>query len=179
MSMPAPLSDFLSHHHVEYSILKHKPTPGSLEVAQAAAIPLQQLVYAVMLQQLPQPSGHSNTVPTVQQNMLMALIPASHHLDDSKVAAALGHPFRVIDRQNLKATFKECQPGVIPGLGQPFNLPMLADTRLFQVPQLYLEDGDNTELIKIMQSQFLTLMSSVPRHDLCVSRHHKPFRTIN
>ena len=178
MSMPAPLSNFLNHHHVEYSILKHKPTPGSLEVAQAAAIPLQQLVYAVMLQQSPQPP-HNDKDPMTHQKMLMALIPASHHLDENKVTAALGQPFRIVDRQNLKATFKECQPGVIPGLGQPFNLPMLADTRLFQVPQLYLEDGDNTELIKIMQSQFLTLMSSVPRHDLCISPHHKPNRTIN
>ncbi|MEH6649757.1 MAG: YbaK/EbsC family protein [Motiliproteus sp.] len=178
MSMPAPLSDFLNHHHVEYSILKHKPTPGSLEVAQAAAIPLQQLVYAVMLQQISPKSSQDNaSIPP--QDMLMVLIPASHHLDDDKVTAALGQPFRVIDRQNLKATFKECQPGVIPGLGQPFNLPMLADTRLFQVPQLYLEDGDNTELIKIMQSHFLTLMSSVPRHDLCVNRNNKPNRTIN
>jgi Ala-tRNA(Pro) deacylase len=158
MTMSAPMSNFLTHHHIDYSILKHKPTPGSLEVAQAAAIPLQQLVYSIVLQQQQRP-----------EKQLLALIPASHHLDMDKVTQALGQPYQIIDRQDLRTTFQDCQPGIIPGLGQPFNLNTVTDIRLFQMPQLYLEDGDNTELIKLKQQQFVTLMSSCPRYDLCKS----------
>lgn len=158
MSMPAPMSDYLIDHHIDYSILKHKPTPGAFDIAQVASIPLQHLVYSIVLQQQHQP-----------KQRLLALIPASHHLDMDKVSRALGQPYRIVDRQDLRATFHDCQPGIIPGLGQPFNLETLIDTRLFQVPQLYLEDGDNTELIKLKQTQFQTLMHGCQRYDLCTS----------
>ncbi|MEH6471788.1 MAG: YbaK/EbsC family protein [Halopseudomonas sp.] len=156
MSMPIPISQYLSHHRVDYAILKHKPTPGAWETAQAAAIPLEQLVHSIVLQQ----QQH-------QENLLMVLIPASHQLDIAKVRRATGEPYRLLERPSIKAIFQDCQPGVIPGLGQPFDLEMLTDIRLFQVPQVYLEDGDATELIKLQHPQFLTLMSSAPRHDLC------------
>ena len=168
MTMPAPMSEFLTHHHVDYSILKHKPTPGSLDIAQVASIPLQQLVYSIVLQQQANP-----------ECQLLVLIPASHHLDMGKVSQALGQPYRIVDRQDLRATFQSCQPGIIPGLGQPFNLDTVIDTRLFQVPYLYLEDGDNTELIKLKQAQFLTLMSSCPRYDLCTNGTQRSALSIN
>ncbi len=168
MTMPTPMSEFLTYHHVDYSILKHKPTPGTLDIAQVAAIPLQQLVYSIVLQQQHAP-----------ERQLLALIPASHHLDMDKVTQALGQPYQIVDRRDLRSTFEACQPGVIPGLGQPFNLDTVIDTRLFQVPQLYLEDGDNTELIKLKQNQFVTLMSNCPRYDLCSNGSQRSRLSLN
>ncbi len=158
MSMPALLSSFLQQHHVDYNILKHKPAPGPLEVAQTASIPLEHLVRSIVLQLQRHP-----------ENLLMALIPASQHLDLKKLTAFVGDHYQIVDRHTLKVIFQDCQPGVIPGLGQPFNLEMIADTQLFEAPCVYLEDGDATELIRLDKDHFLKLMSSIPRIDLCAA----------
>ena len=157
MAMPIPMSEFLSSSHVDYHILKHKPTPGWLETAQSASIPLSDLARSLLLESKTRPG-----------QLLMAVIPASYGLDLEKLAEFTGEAYQLVEPGQLTAIFQDCQPEEIPGLGQPYDLEMILDQRLLRVEQIYLQDGDNTELIKLQRHQFIRLMADVPHADLCL-----------
>ncbi|WP_421863356.1 aminoacyl-tRNA deacylase [Motiliproteus sp.] len=155
MAMPIPMSEFLSNHHVDYHILKHKPTAIAAEAAQAAAIPLAELARSSIVESINYPG-----------QLLMVLLPASHLLDLNKLGQLTDENFREIEPAQLKEIFQDATPCGIPGLGQPFNLDMVVDQRLFRVPRVYLEDGDNTELVKLSQQQFAQLLGGLLSGDI-------------
>lgn len=158
MSMPQPISQYLRQADIDFNILKHKPVLELADAARLAAIPLQQLVCSTIVQ-----------ARWVDAQLVMVLHPASHKLDINRVSACLGGVYSQTPKSGLKHLFDGCDSGVIPALGQPFELMMLVDQQLFEQPHLYLEDGDNTELIKLDQSQFSQLMATALRGSLCPS----------
>ncbi|RDE24560.1 hypothetical protein DV711_02935 [Motiliproteus coralliicola] len=155
MAMPIPMSEFLSNQHVDYHILKHKPTAVAAEAAQAASIPLAELARSSIVEATNFPG-----------QLLMVLLPASHLLDFDKLKRLTDESFREVAPAQLKEIFQDVAPCGVPGLGQPFNLDMVVDQRLFQVPRVYLEDGDNTELVKLNQQQFAQLLGGLLSGDI-------------
>ena len=167
MAMPIPMSEFLSNRHVDYHILKHKPTALASDAAQAASIPLRELARSCIVEACDYPG-----------QLLMAVIPASHQLDLDKLKGLTGEPFKQVDSQTLKGVFQDCQPSGVPGIGQPFDLDMVVDQKLFSAARVYLEDGDNTELVKLEQPQFLQLMNDVACGDICSPPPAPPKRSF-
>lgn len=167
MAMSISMSEFLSNHHVDYHILKHKPTSIAAEAAQAASIPLAELARSCIVEAAEFPG-----------QLLMVLLPASHLLDLEKLNRLTDEEFREVEPTRLKDIFQDVAPGGIPGLGQPYNLDMVVDQRLFQVPKIYLEDGDATELVKLTQQQFAQLLGGLLSGDIarlppCPDRHSR------
>jgi Ala-tRNA(Pro) deacylase len=98
----------------EYDIVTHRHSASSLETARVAGIPAERVAKSVILDDH---HGH----------YLMAVLPASRHLDLSK---AQQRRMAVSRESTLPHLFDDCERGAVPALGEAYGLDVVIDPLL-------------------------------------------------
>jgi Ala-tRNA(Pro) deacylase len=142
--------------HCEFDIVAHPHSVTSRETARVAGISSTRMAKSVLIDDR---HGH----------YLLALLPASQHLDLRKVGGP--EQWRLTNESTIAALFNDCEPGAVPGLGEPYGLEMLLDPQLIQQPEIYLEAGDHTNLLHMRMEQFRKLVPHAKVCDLCEVRY--------
>ncbi|MNT81076.1 YbaK / prolyl-tRNA synthetases associated domain protein [compost metagenome] len=86
----------------------------------------------------------------------MALLPASRHLDLSKVRST--GEWQVSRESNLPHLFDDCERGAVPALGEAYGLDVVIDPLLTRQKDIYLEAGNHINLLHMDMPQFLKMV---------------------
>ncbi|MDH3639743.1 MAG: YbaK/EbsC family protein [Gammaproteobacteria bacterium] len=149
MAIASTIIEYLNGCGVEYDVIQHEHTGCSMETAQSAHVPGDQLAKSVMLED--------------EDGYLMAVIPATHRVQISKLNRLTQRQLGLVTEPELEYLFEDCEPGAIPALGQAYGIETVWDEHLAAQSDVYFEAGDHEELIHVAGEEFRSLMES----DVC------------
>ncbi|MCW7553264.1 YbaK/EbsC family protein [Endozoicomonas gorgoniicola] len=159
MSIADRVHHLLEEEHIPYDTLQHTTSHSSVQTAIAAQIPLNSLAKAVILKD-------------DLNDYLMAVIPSSNRLQMRQVQNFLDRPVKLASETDAQKPFSDCQFGAIPPIARAYEMSMIWDDRLSQVPDIYLESGDHETLLHIDQEGFQQLIKGTPHSNLCSQPRH-------
>jgi len=150
MGIAITLKEYLTSHQLNFEVIDHPRTKSTLESAEAAHIPGDQMVKTILL-------GDDDSY-------LMAVIPATHRLEIDRLGNLLGRDLRLMAEDEVVDAFTDCEPGSIPPLGTSYGMDAVVDISLMQQPEIYFESGDHGELIHMRRRDFSALMGDAPAY---------------
>ena len=145
MGITLALQDYLSKKEVPFETILHHHSDSAFNIAQAAHIPAERLVKAVMLEDK-------------QHRQIMAIIPADKKLVVKAVSNMAYGDFDLMSAEQVTQLFNDQEPGVVPSIANAQHLEMLVDSSLLHHSSVYLETGDHESLIKLDQDDFSALV---------------------
>ena len=145
MAVAMTMQDYLNRWGVEYEVLPHMHTSSSLETAEAAHIPGNQLAKCVMTEDY--------------KGYLMVVIPANHQVEFDQLDLELNRHLELATEEELEDIFTDCETGAIPPLGEAYGIDVALDESLTNCSDIYFEAGDHTELVHLSGEDFRDLMA--------------------
>jgi len=144
MSIAPRIEAHLSRVGVSYNLVHHPETHTSLASSRTARIPSTQMAKAVVT--------HDG------ENYRLCVIPASNKLVTRWLDSRMGRQYRLVNEDELKDLFEDCEKGAVPALGQVYGLPVIWDQTLQNMRDIYFESGDHQNLVHVDQGAFMQLM---------------------
>jgi Ala-tRNA(Pro) deacylase len=135
--------------NVTYDVITHDPTMSATRTAQACHVSGNRLAKAVVLRR--------------NGGFMLAIVPASHHLDLADLRRQIGDDVALADEGEIKRLFPDCTPGAIPPVGECYDLDVIIDDSIGEQPDVYLEGGDHITVVHVDRAQFARLMADA-RH---------------
>ncbi len=150
MAIAATVQAYLFDHQVQYDVVTHPHSSGSMASARAAHVSGGRLAKAVVLQD-------------EDDNYLMAVLPATHHINLDMLRRDLQKRLHLATESELEPLFRDCERGALPSLGEAYGMPVVLDESLMMQPDVYVEAGDHEALIHLSAREFHLLMRSAVR----------------
>jgi len=145
MGVSERLLRLLQEARVKFELLPHREVFTSQEVAQASHIPGKLLAKVVVLKK---PDG----------SLLMAVLPASEHLDPAAVRQVLGlEEVTLASEDEIRRRFPDCEVGAMPPFGNLYDLPMFLDGCFAAVKDFYFQAGNHHEVVRMKYSDYAQL----------------------
>ena len=143
--MSAKLQTHLERLGIEYELLEHPYSKGSMKTAQEAHVHGDQLAKSVILED--------------DDGYLMAVVPATHHIQLGVLHNMVHRRLGLVTEQELGALFDDCDLGAVPPVGEAYGLKMIVDDSLAWQSDIYFEAGDHTALVHMRGDDFRSLMA--------------------
>lgn len=138
------LVDYLNQNHTYYSTIKHEAAYTSLSSAKAANISGKEMVKSLLLK--------------VDGSYILAVLPSHEKLDFRKVKEVTGSRTAALaEEEDLEDLFPDCSPGAIPPLGNLYHIPVITDSDVLEISDLYFEPGSHREVMKMHLNDYLKL----------------------
>lgn len=153
MNISATLKRSLEKAHSQFNIVAHLHSEDSLESAREAGIPAERMAKSVILDD---GRGH----------YLMAVLPASRHLDLRKVRYG-AEDWQLASERTVADLFSDCVRGAVPPLGESYGMSMVIDPQLTRQADIYFEAGDHESLVHMNMEQFLKLVPRAEISEVC------------
>ena len=148
MAIASRLKWYLGSRKVDYEVVAHRHTSTSLGSAREAHIPSGRLAKCVLLED--------------ERGYMLAIVPASCHVDLSAVETQLHRKLELADESELAELFPDCEVGAVPPFGAAYNIPTLIDDALLRLPDVFLEAGDHEDLLHLSGEAFHLLLADSP-----------------
>lgn len=145
MNLSAAVESYLDTRQLPFDLVVHPLSHSALQSARRAHVAPGLLAKAVVLQD--------------RDRYLMCVLPASHQLVLDWLNSALLSDYQLVPEAALAELFPDCDLGAVPAIGQAYGLPVLWDSSLSQVRELYLEAGDHRHLIHLNKLALKKLMA--------------------
>ncbi len=139
--IPEPIRNYLDEHAVPFRASEHPYDVTAQRTAQAAHVP-----------------GRSfgKTVVLVQNGQyILAVVPATEHLDLDAASDMLGPGVRLATEDEMASLFPSCEAGAMPPLGGLWGLPVIADACLERQPTITINGGTHTDVIELRWDDFV------------------------
>ena len=147
MAVAQKLASYLDRTGIEAEVLAHRRTVTAARTAKVSHLPGDRLAKGVLLRD--------------GVGYLLAVVPASHHLDLDVVERLCGRLLSLADEDEIGRLFPDCEFGAVPPIGAAYGLPVMVDDVLAGQPDVYLEAGDHLNLLHVSGEQFADLMQDV------------------
>jgi Ala-tRNA(Pro) deacylase len=134
------LANFLAERRVTFEILVHPPAFTAQKRAKFLHWPGKRVVKSVLLTG---PGGH-----------VVAMLPATHHVDTDALARALGGPLRLADSREIAQAFPDCEYGVVPPFGSLYGFATIIDETLEPDALMVCEGHTHAEAIRLRCRDF-------------------------
>jgi Ala-tRNA(Pro) deacylase len=144
MAIAPTLEEYLRVRDVEFDCVPHSHTATSSETAHAARLRGRYLAKGVVL--------------TDGQGFLVAVIPATHHIQLAWLDNHLGRRLGLASAADLARLFPDCEAGAVPPIGLAYGVQTYIDEAMFDLPEVYLEAGDHETLVWMSGRQFRALL---------------------
>ncbi len=144
MSIARNVQRHLNKVGIHYDLIPHPHSATSLQSAQAAKLPPEQVIKAVLTQD--------------GDNYQLCLLPASYRLDMARLNDYMHGHFELAPEDDLEVIFDDCETGAVPALGQVYGFHVIWDESLMDQDDLYMEAGDHENLIHLTRGAFMELM---------------------
>lgn len=154
MTIAPTLQRYLDQ-NVTYDVIAHEPTMTSMRTAEACHISGDSLAKAVVLRR--------------DGGYMLAVLPATHHIDLGELRRQFGDDIALADESELPALFRDCAPGAVPAVAECYGLDSILDDSIGAQPEVYIEGGDHATLVRMDHAQFAQLTAEA-RHG-SFSRH--------
>ena len=144
MTIPARLKAHLEQAHASYAPVTHVPARSSQYAASVLHVPGKDVAKTVVLR-----SG---------AQILLAVLPASYHVNLHKLAATVGAPVELVDERECYKLFPDCQSGAVPPFGELYGLPVYLDEALAEDPEIIFSAGTLSDGIRMGNADFVHLV---------------------
>ncbi len=148
MGIALTMQEYLEDNHVPYDVARHGKTGSSAMTAEASHVPGGGLAKGVVLRW--------------DGSYLLAVVPASRHVDLEKVGALVGERVELASEDEASALFPDCDTGAVPVLGAPYRIACVVDDRLERREEVWFEGGDHRTLVHVSGDGFGRLMYGIP-----------------
>jgi Ala-tRNA(Pro) deacylase len=135
MTMSARLKSFLDENRVPYTLMSHSPAYTAQAAAATLHCPGRELAKSVVLR--------------AGEKMLLAVLPASYHVNLKKLGAIVGATLRLASEQEFAGLFPDCEPGAMPPFGNLYNLPTYVDESLAADEEIVFNAGTHRDAIRM------------------------------
>src|SRR5262245_10448237 len=132
--------EFLARGRVPFEHLPHPPAFTAQKRAKSLHVKGSRVAKAVLLRG---PDG-----------FLLAVLPATHHVDTDALARHLGGPVRLATYGEAAQVFRDCEWGVVPPFGRLYGLPTLLDEAIEPDVLLVLEMHTHVEAVRVSCADF-------------------------
>ena len=153
MAIAITLQEYLDKSGIDYDVLPHALTETSIDTAQTTHIPPEQIAKSVILED--------------EDGYLMAVIPASHHIELGQLSRQLERRLGLATEDELAGLFSDCDLGAIPPIGEAYHMDVVMDDSLERCPDVYFEAGDHTDLVHVRGPAFQQLMQHANHGHFC------------
>lgn len=142
MSLAPEVEKLLKQEGISYDVIKHPTAYTAQEEAAASHI-----------------SGYewAKTVIyfTEDDEPIMAVLPASYHVDEEKLAKLVGSgSLRLAEENDFAGLYPNCEPGAMPPLGNLYGQRVFVDERLADDEEIVFNAGNHTEAVRMRYADF-------------------------
>lgn len=148
MGIALTMQEYLEDNHIAYDVARHSRTGSSAMTAEASHVPGNALAKGVVLKW--------------DGRYLLAVVPASRHVDLEKVGEIVGEPVELASESEVGLLFPDCDTGAVPILGAPYRIACVVDDRLERRGDIWFEGGDHRTLVHVSGDGFGRLMYGMP-----------------
>jgi len=139
------LQRFLDDNNVLYTRISHSLAYTSQGIAALAHIPGRELAKTVVVK--------------IDGKMAMAVLPASAHIDLTRMRAAVGaNAVELATEAEFKDRFPDCETGAMPPFGNLYELPVFVDDTLTRDKEIVFNACSHRELIRMAYADFEKLV---------------------
>jgi Ala-tRNA(Pro) deacylase len=149
MSIANTVKSYLEAKSIDFEVITHNHTQSSMESANAAHIPSDQLAKAVIVKE--------------SETYMMIVVSSDYHVHMGRLHHLLGREVGLATEQELGSLFPDCDEGAIPPLGTAYQMVSLVDESLLNKSEVYFESGDHEHLVKVSGAQFASLLGDAER----------------
>ena len=146
MPIAKRLEEFLEASGLPYEIRPHPRSVHSAQTARRSHVPLENLAKPVLL--------------TDEYGYVLALLPAAKRVDLDRIGAQLHRRLELASEAEIDGLFRDCEPGALPALGQPWEIPTVYDDALLGLRDVYFEAGGHADVVWMRGPDYLELLSS-------------------
>jgi Ala-tRNA(Pro) deacylase len=146
MSIAPTLQKYLAAENIQYEVIPHELSMTSTRTAEACHISGDRLAKGIVLRR--------------DDEYVLAILPASHHLRLSELRTKLGDNVHIADETEINQLFRDCAHGAVPAVGKCYGLDIIVDDRIEAQPEIYMEAGDHETLLHMGHAQFARLMAN-------------------
>jgi Ala-tRNA(Pro) deacylase len=130
------VADFLADKTITYETLLHPPAFTAQKRAKFLRLSGREVAKSVLL--------------FGPREYLLAVLPATKHIDTGRLAEALGGPVRLADNEEVARIFWDCEWGVVPPFGSLYALPTVLDDSLSPDTLMVFEANTHGEAIRML-----------------------------
>ncbi len=145
MSIACKLQDYLDRKGVEYELVRPSVGIRRRPPAASGAIPDGLIAKSVLLED--------------DYGYVMAVVPATHQVEPRLLRRLLNRDLAVVPEQELGSLFDDCEAGAIPPVGEAYGLQVLVEESLAELPDVYFEAGDHTDMVHMRGPAFRAMMA--------------------
>jgi Ala-tRNA(Pro) deacylase len=142
--IPPRLKTHLEQAHASYVPVVHVPARSAQYAASVLHISGKEVAKTIVLR-----SG---------KQVLLAVLPASYHVDLQKLGKVTGMPVELLDERECYKLFPDCQPGAVPPFGELYGLPVFLDESLAEDPEITFSAGTLSDAIRMGNADFVHLV---------------------
>jgi Ala-tRNA(Pro) deacylase len=146
MSIAPTLRRYLAAENIQYDEIPHEPTMSSTRTAQACHISGDRVAKGIVLRR--------------NGGYMLAVMPASHHLDLSELSARFGDGVEMANETEIHRLFADCAYGAVPAVGACYGLDLIVDDSIEKQPEIYMDAGDHETLLHLSHAQFARLTAN-------------------
>ena len=143
MTMPTHLKSHLDQAKISYSQISHIPTYTAQGTASVMHVPGKDVAKTVVLR--------------TGEKTLLAVLPASYHVNLNKLAPIVGSDVRLATESECYGLFPDCEPGAVPPFGELYGLPVYVDEALADDPEIIFSVGTHSDAIRMSNTDFVYL----------------------
>ena len=138
------VEDYLSNRKIPFDKIEHAPTYTAQTLAQAVHVAGQEVAKTVLL--------------SVDNEHMVAVLPATHQIDLLTVAAFLGAKrVDLADEDEVGQRFSDCELGVIPPFASKYGLRTLVDRALLEDEHIVFEGNTHHEAIRMRCDDYVAV----------------------
>ena len=143
MSISTRLKGFLDESQVPYTLMTHTTAYTAQGVAATMQISGKELAKTVVL--------------LAGEEMILAVLPAPHHVGLDKLAGEVGKSVRLASEREFSNLFPDCELGAMPPFGSLYSLPVYVDESLAADEAIVFNAGTHSEAIRMRYEDFVRL----------------------
>lgn len=137
------VQDFLIQRSVEFDVIAHRETHDAQRMAHTLHVSGREVAKTVLLRA---DSGYA---------YIVAVLPASKHVDFDKVSAAIGgSKIELATELDIKAHCPDCEFGALPPFGTQYAMKTLVDASLMEADEIIFEGDNHHEAIRMRYADF-------------------------
>ncbi len=141
--IPGRMEQHLKKAGVAYTPVVHVPARSAQYAAAMMHIAGKQMAKTVVLRS--------------DSQILLAVLPASYHVNLAKLSKAAGKPVTIVDEPECYILFPDCQPGAVPPFGEIYGYPVYLDESLAEDPEIVFNAGTLSDAIRMGNADFVHL----------------------
>ena len=156
MPLSRVLETYLLERDATFTVEVHSTSTTSVDTARRARIDEESLVKSVVLED--------------DRGFVLAVLPASCHLELDRIEKKLGRTLRISSERDVIRLFPDCALGAVPPLGAAYGLPTVIDSSLEDRDEVFFEGGDHETLVRMGGIEFFGLLATASVAEIAAER---------